>query len=166
MGPKTSSVRITRFYRDIDSLCQIVGDFLGAGLKSGDPAVVIVTPQHAATIDRCLRRLGLDVELLKRFGDYVVLDARETLDAFMIDGSPEPETFRHNMSNILNQAVRGRENTIVCIFGEMIDLLWRDGREGAAIRVETLWNELASTYAINAIFAYSLGDSYKDPSVV
>lgn len=33
-----------RFYQDSESLCRIVGEFVGKGLEGGDPAVIIAIP--------------------------------------------------------------------------------------------------------------------------
>jgi hypothetical protein len=52
------------------------------------------------------------------------------------------------MGETIRLASRGRENATVRAYGEMVDLLWKDGLEEAAIRLETLWNELANTHVI------------------
>jgi hypothetical protein len=43
----------------------------------------------------------------------------------------------------------------------MVDLLWKDGLEAAAIRLETLWNELANTHDFKLLCGYSMGNFYK-----
>ena len=150
-----------RFYEDSDSLCRIVGEFIGAGLEQGEPAVVIATPGHTAAIDECLRVRGLDVDALKRLGDYITVDAREALGMFMIDALPDSRAFRHTMGETIRLALRGREKTTVRAYGEMVDLLWKDGLEAAAIRLETLWNELANTHGFRLLCGYSMGNFYK-----
>jgi len=150
-----------RFYEDEDSLCRLVGEFIGSGLEQGQPAVVIATPAHTAAIDECLRERGLDVEALKRLGDYVTVDARESLGMFMVDALPDSRAFRHNMGETIRLALRGREHATVRAYGEMVDLLWKDGLEAAAIRLETLWNELANTHGFRLLCGYSMGNFYK-----
>ena len=150
-----------RFYNDADSLCRIVGEFLGAGLENGEPAIVIATPGHTASVNACLRRRGLDVDALKHAGDYVTLDARETLAAFMVDGLPDPASFRSTIGETLTQVTRGREKTTVRAYGEMVDVLWKDGLEAAAIRLETLWNQLANTHDFKLLCGYAIGNFYK-----
>jgi len=154
-----------RFYEDEDSLCRLVGEFIGSGLEQGEPAVVIATPAHTAAIDECLRERGLDVDALKRLGDYITVDAREALGMFMIDALPDSRAFRHTMGETISLALRGREKTTVRAYGEMVDLLWKDGLEAAAIRLETLWNELANMHGFKLLSGYSMGNFYKGTTI-
>ena len=47
----------------------------------------------------------------------------------------------------------------------MVDLLWKDGREAAAIRVETFWNQLARNYDFGLLCGYAMGNFYKDSTL-
>jgi hypothetical protein len=47
----------------------------------------------------------------------------------------------------------------------MVDLLWKAGHAGAAMRVEGLWNDLARRQAFSLLCGYSMGNVYKDPAV-
>jgi hypothetical protein len=151
-----------QFYNDPDGLCRIVGGFIGEGLDQGALAVVIATPDHTARIESCLQQRGIDVDALKRDGHLVTLDAGDTLQLFMTDdGMPNPGAFRHTLGQILTDIRRGREHCTIRAYGEMVDLLWKDGREAAAIRVETLWNQLGSTHDFALLCGYSMGNFYK-----
>src|ERR1051325_61808 len=44
----------------------------------------------------------------------------------------------------------------------MVDLLWRDGEPDAAIKLEELWNDLASHYTFSLLCAYPMGNFYKE----
>jgi len=161
MSNQVGHFHAVQFYQDPDSLCRIVGEFIGAGVEQGEPALVIATPTHTAAIDACLHLRGLDVDELKRLGDYVTMDARETLGTFMINSLPSPSAFGHNLGEALKLVSRGREKTTVRAYGEMVDLLWKDGLEAAAIRLETLWNQLANTHDFKLLCGYSMGNFYK-----
>jgi hypothetical protein len=150
-----------QFYNDSDSLCRIVGAFIGEGLDGEALAVLIATPEHTARIEECLRRRGADVDVLKRLGRLATLDAHETLQLFMRDGMPNPGAFRRSVGEILATLRRGREHRPIRAYGEMVNMLWKDGREAAAIRLETLWNQLAGTQDFNLLCAYSMGNFYK-----
>ena len=150
-----------QFYNDSDSLCRIVGGFIGEGLEHGDLAVIIATPEHTARIESCLSRRGIDVDAQKRLGHLVTYDARETLQLFMTDGLPNPGAFRRSIGEVLTNVRRGREHCAIRAYGEMVDLLWKDGREAAAIRLETLWNQLGSTHDFALLCGYSMGNFYK-----
>ena len=154
-----------QFYNDSDALCRIAGSFIGEGLEHGGLAVIIATPDHIARIESCLQRRGADIEALKRLGQLLILDARDTLDLFMTDGLPNPGAFRHTLGRILTDARRGREHCTIRAYGEMVDLLWKDGREAAAIRLETLWNQLGSSHEFALLCGYSMGNFYKGAAI-
>ena len=63
----------------------------------------------------------------RRIGDLVLLDAEETLATFMVGGMPDAALFRRNLGTIIEQVLRGRENTVLRAYGEMVDLLWKKG---------------------------------------
>jgi hypothetical protein len=150
-----------QFYNSPDTLCRIAGDFIGEGLEQGELAVIIATSDHAARIEWCLHRRGNDVAALKARGRLVVADARETMELFMKDGVPNPGAFRRAIGDILVSVRGGREHCVIRAYGEMVDLLWKDGREAAAIRLETFWNQLASTHDFALLCGYSMGNFYK-----
>jgi hypothetical protein len=150
-----------RFYKDADSLCRIVGSFLAEGLTKGEPAVIIATPEHMTAIEDCLRKASLDVAELKRRGELITLDAREMLATCMVDGIPNPGAFQHHVGGVIEQAARGREHCTIRAYGEMVDVLWKDGMTTAAIKVETLWNQLALTHDFKLLCGYSMGHFYK-----
>jgi hypothetical protein len=161
--PRRRSERFhgVQFYNDAEVLCRIVGGFVGEGLEQGALSLVIATPDHAARIESELGARGIDVDAVKRHGCLVILDAFETLQLFMMDGLPHPGMFRRVVSAALTELRRGREHCSVRAYGEMVDLLWKDEREAAAIRVETLWNQFATTPDFQLLCAYSMGNFYK-----
>lgn len=154
-----------QFYNDSDDLCRIVGGFLGEGLEDGGLALVVATPEHAAQIDGCLHARGIDVDAMRRRGSLVTMDARETLQLFMADGMPNPGVFRRAISAALTRVRREREHCTIRVYGEMVDLLWKDRLESAAIRLETLWNQLATTHDFKLLCGYSMGNFYKGAAI-
>jgi hypothetical protein len=150
-----------QFYGSDQSLCSTVGGFISEGLIAGQPAVVIATPGHSLAILEELRRRLIDVEEARRIGDLVLLDAEEMLATFMAGDAPDAGAFRRNVGEIIDQALGGRLRTPVRAYGEMVDVLWKRGSSGAAIRLEVLWNELASSHAFQLLCGYSMGNFYK-----
>lgn len=94
-----------------------------------------------------------------------MLDARETLATFMIDGTPHAGTFNHVVGQVIDQVCRGRQECTVRAYGEMVDVLWKDSLTDAAIRLETLWNQLANTHRFSLLCGYSMGNFYKGAAV-
>jgi hypothetical protein len=151
-----------RFYETEESLSQIVAEFLGSGLAAGKPAVVIATPAQRAAIVRALVVRSVDVVRLQRSGDLTLLDAEDTLSTFMTNGEPDAEVFRDSMFAVIKKASRERANCTVQLYGQMVDVLWKDGKCTAAIRLEMLWNQLANTHDFSLLCGYSMGHFYKD----
>jgi hypothetical protein len=150
-----------QFYGDDAELLKRVGTFLSEGLVAGQPAIVIATPGHRMAIEEALQAHLIDVGAAKRLGDLVMLDAEQTLATFMVDQMPVGELFRCSLGDVIDQTLRGRERTPVRAYGEMVDVLWKQGKTEAAVRVEVLWNNLAQTHAFSLLCGYAIGNFYK-----
>jgi signal transduction histidine kinase len=145
-----------QFYETDKFLLDSLSGFVGVGLAGGDACIVVATKEHREGLDERLEACGLDLSSARASGLYISQDAAETLSEFMFEGSPEPVRFREVVGSIIEQAAAvGRR---VRIFGEMVALLWVEGRSDAAIRLEALWNELAKTHPFLLFCAYSMKD--------
>jgi hypothetical protein len=153
-----------RFYEDEMSLCRIVSGFIGEGIAAGQPALVIATAAHNECILDNLRASGIDVAKLQLNNELLMLDARETLNLFMEDGLPNPERF-HDVATAALQRVGGDRSKTIRAYGEMVDLLWKDGRSAASIKLEMLWNKLAGTHDFSLLCGYAMGNFYKDVTI-
>jgi hypothetical protein len=154
-----------QFYNDPDTLCRIVANFVGEGLEQGALAVMIATPDQVGRVESCLRSRGIDVDELKHQGSLATLDARDTLQLVMADGMPDPGAFKRVIGSAFTDVRRERGHCTIRVYGEMVDLLWKDGLEAAAIRLETLWNQLASTDDFKLLCGYSMGNFYKGSAI-
>ena len=153
------------FYENQESLCRMVGEFLSEGLIAGQPALVIGTPEHREAIVRELNDRNINTQKLEAAGDLFLLDGRETLDAFMVDGHPSEPLFETVMTDTLLRLCGARKDCTVRAYGEMVDLLWKDGKTVAAIQLEMLWNKLAQTHDFSLLCGYGMGNFYKDANV-
>jgi signal transduction histidine kinase len=151
---------IVQFYDDDAFLAKTVASFVGAGFVVDQPAIIIATPEHRDLITDRLGDRGMDISRIRKAGNLTMLDARDTLDQFMVNGTPDRERFRHALGQAL-RASRRKEGSVIRAYGEMVDLLWKDGNTAGAIRLEDLWNELASTYEFSLLCAYAMGNFYK-----
>jgi len=140
------------FYRDHE-LAATVGDFLLGAIRHGGVAVAIATPQHRVGIDSWLMQAGVDLDAAAAGGSYVALDTRQTLDRFFTGGLPDPSAFWSEVGPVLASAIR-RKHGPVCVFGEMVGLLWDDGHHSAAVELEALWTELARHYPFALLCGY------------
>ncbi len=143
-----------QFYDDDAYLAVSVARFLAAGIKSAQPAVVIATPAHTKAIQAELRAMGIDVDAF-RPNDMVWLDAHDTLSSFMEGGRPNRELFEATVGNVFEKVTSTRRYVTVRAYGEMVNVLWREGKAQQAIELEELWNELASRYSFALLCAYA-----------
>jgi hypothetical protein len=160
-----ASYHAVRFYENKASLCKLVAEFLGDGLAIGQPALIIGTPEHRAAIADELRARHFDVERLQAAGEVLMLDARTSLATFMVDGIPDGDLFHARTTASIAQLCRGRRDCTIRAYGEMVDLLWKDGESTAAVQLEMLWNRLAATHDFSLLCGYAMGNFYKDASV-
>jgi hypothetical protein len=151
-----------KFYDTRESLCRIVAEFLGEGLVTQQPVLVFATPEHRAGILAELSARHFDVEKMQAVGDLLLLDAADTLAMFMVDGTPDGSLFIAAMTRAIEQVSRGRTKCTVRAYGEMVDVLWKNGQDVAAIRLEMLWNKLAATHQFSLLCGYAMGTFYKD----
>jgi hypothetical protein len=151
-----------QFYENEEFLQTAVANFLADGVRVGQPIIVIATSAHRKAFAERMRSLGIDPDDLVHARDAIWLDARETLSAFMEGGRPSPELFEATVGNVFAKLVKNRRYVIVRAYGEMVDLLWNDGKAEAAISLEILWNELAAKYSFSLLCAYSKASLSKD----
>ena len=154
-----------RFYEDDSSLCRIVSKFISEGLAANQPALVIATADHIEGITRNLRAATIDVDAVQRKGDLLLADARDMLNTFMVHGQPDGGLFRASASAAITRVCGNRKKCTIRAYGEMVDLLWKDGMSGAAIKLEMLWNRLANTRDFSLLCGYSMGSFYKDATI-
>ncbi len=151
-----------QFYGDDQSLFTTVAAFLSQGFVDGHPGIVIATERHSAAILEHLRGRLIDVDTAQRMGSLIVLDAQQTLDLFMDGDHPDAGRFEDSVGRLIAGVLEGREDRILIrAYGEMVDVLWKQGRTQAAVRLEMLWNKLAQQYGFALLCGYSMGNFYK-----
>ena len=145
-----------QIYDELDELVDSVCRFLLAGVESGAPAVVVVTAEHRCRITRELEERGADVAVLEQCGQLIIRDAEETLASFMAGDLPSVERFDVVVGRLVDEVASLYPDRTIRVFGEMVDLLWAQGRSAAAIAVEQLWNALAQRCSFALLCAYHL----------
>ncbi len=143
-----------QFYEADAFLLNSLGGFIGHAINSGDAALVVATEAHRDGLDDLLIANGLDIANAKARGQFVSLDAAETLSKFMIDGSPEPQRFKEVLGGIIASVADSRPR--VRAFGEMVALLWARGEYQSALRLEQMWNELQKAHTFSLFCAYPM----------
>jgi signal transduction histidine kinase len=156
---------IVQFYERDDLLADVVTGFLGDGLGAGDALVAIATPEHQLLFAQRLRDGGFDPAAAVGRGQLTFLDAQATLDAFMAGSIPDSDRFQEVVGEALRRCAQGGTSGRVRAYGEMVDLLWRQGNRAAALRLEELWNDLQGAGGFSLLCAYLMGSAlYGQPS--
>lgn len=145
---------LVQFYEDDAFLINTVTRFIGDALQKEHGAVVIGTQAHRAALEARLASMGYDVSKARRNGQYLDLDAAETLAKFMLDGRPDEQRFSEVVGGVIDRVAS--RYAPVQMFGEMVALLWADENSEAAIQLEKLWNALAKIKSFSLCCAYPI----------
>jgi DNA-binding NarL/FixJ family response regulator len=137
-----------QFFPDDATLLEGLVPFLTDALREGNCVIVVATEPHRKAIRHHLQARNLDWAAVTRSEQYVSLDAEQALSAFMDDSEPNWERFCAFFAPLFSHAKTMAESKQkrVMAFGEMVALLCAQGRPGAALRLEWMWNELLKTH--------------------
>jgi hypothetical protein len=152
------------FYADDAAFLDNLSDLIGRALKAGGVCLVIAAAPHRQGIAQRLRASGIDLSLAVRKSQYLLLDAEATLAKFMVNALPDRDRFFATIEPVLvgAKASLGPDTAFPVAFGEMVALLWAEGKREAAVLLEQLWNELARRHAFALRCAYPI-DNFAHP---
>lgn len=151
------------FYNDDESLQRTVVNFLADGLVIGQPVLSIATQPHSELFAAGLIERGFDVTKLGASRDLMLLDAHHLLDEFMAARIPDADRFRVVVGALLERA--GARRRVVRAYGEMVDVLWKDGNTAGALHLEKGWNGLARAFHFALLCGYSIGNVMSGPQI-
>jgi PAS domain S-box-containing protein len=151
MQPSPSAhEHLVQLYESDTFLLDQLTEFIGAGLQNGEAGIVIATPAHRSSLARRLQERSGSL----RPDHYIALDAAETLSRFMVDDWPDERRFTATIEDLLRRARNGGRP--VRAFGEMVALLWEEGKQEAALRLEELWDGLIQAHSFSLLCAYPM----------
>jgi PAS domain S-box-containing protein len=159
--PRVAGARqghMVQFYGEDAALIDGVSAYIGEALEEGNAALVLATAEHREALTKRLEARALDIPRAMAEGRYVVLDAAETLSKFILEGWPDPVRYEETVARLVAQvraAARGNSPRLV-VFGEMVALLWAQGKFQTAVRLEQLWNELQQRESFSLRCAYPI----------
>jgi DNA-binding NarL/FixJ family response regulator len=147
-----------QFYSDDAVFLDAFARFIAAALSAGDAAIVVATESHREALALRLKTQGLDVDVAIQQGTYIPLDVVKALSAFMVNGMPDSARFFEVVSGLIEAAAKAtkREHPRVVACGECSPLLWAEGKPDAAIRLEQLWDQIGTTFAVDILCGYAL----------
>jgi PAS domain S-box-containing protein len=147
-----------QFYQDEQLLIEELTGLIGTSLACGDSAMVVATQPHCDALARSLTARGFNLGKIAAEGRYVALDAVDTLAHVMHDQIPDQERFTALIGQTIvkAKAAARTEERCILIFGELVAILWAEGKFDAAIRLEELWNGLANQHSFALRCAYPM----------
>jgi hypothetical protein len=153
-----SGDHVVQLYAEDDQLlAKNVSRYIAEGMRRQDGLVVITIPTHTQAIARHLAEEGASATLeAERQGRLVFLDARTTLDRLLLDGQPDKALFDSVIGGTMREARARSGSGKVRAFGEMVGLLWGDGRRAEAEVLEALWNSLLAGSDYSLYCAYRI----------
>ena len=162
-GPHSRG-HVVQLYEQGDelSLAANVSRYLWEGLKRGEAALVVATPDHRELFCRELGKLGAPIPSVIESGQLVFLDALGTLARCMTGSQPEWLLFENIIGAAIGRAWPRQGDTGLRAYGEMVGLLWKAGQLAAAIRLEQLWNRLLAQSSFSLYCSYAIDIFSKD----
>jgi len=162
-APLNHSAHSVQFYFEDRLMIEGLAGLVATALVSGDAAIVIASKAHREALARELKDRDLNLTRAIAGGRFVCLDASETQARIMLNGMPEAERFSRLIGGLISSArtAAKSEQKGLVIFGEMVALLWAEGKHQAAIRLEELWNDLAAQYSFSLRCAYPMNGFHK-----
>jgi DNA-binding NarL/FixJ family response regulator len=159
-GTKAAHHHEVQFYSDDAVFLDRFSHFIAGALGAGDVAIVVATESHRDSLAQRLNAQGLDLDAALRCGTYIPLDVAKTLSTFMVNDMPDSNRFFEVVGNLIRVATkRGKtEHPRIAACGECAPLLWAEGKVDAAIRLERLWDEIATTYEVDILCGYALSN--------
>jgi PAS domain S-box-containing protein len=151
------SQHLVQFYdADHAAWAKSVGRFLSDGLKCGEAALVIATPEHKKAISRQLHFLGCDPASAESGGRLAFRDAAQTLAKFMLAGEPDWELFQRTLAREMQLLLSNSSAGSFRAYGEMVGVLWSEREFSAAIRLEEYWNRLLESIRFKLFCGYPI----------
>jgi hypothetical protein len=150
------SPHLVQFYGEERDLARNVARFIRDGVGLGERVFIVSTAPHTKLFREELRGSGLPTEPLERDRRLQFFDAQETLSTFLVDGEPDWLRFEDTIGTLVREARSVPGTTGIRAFGEMVDLLWKQGRLSAATRLEGFWNRLRRTEPFTLFCAYTV----------
>jgi hypothetical protein len=146
---------VVHLYEDHRFHLEAMSLFAGSALGQGEAAIVVATECHLRSLDDSLTEDGFEVEVLKQWGQLRMIEAEVLLASFMIDGWPDAVLFRNLVGGLIETARAAGPYRKVRVYGEMVDLLWKDSLL-ATQRLEEYWNEVIERHRVPLLCGYAV----------
>ena len=136
----TMGTHAVQLYEDDAFLIEILARVAREGVEGGDGIAICVTTRHRAALERRLDDGGIPLAALRDQERFVEIDIHEVLAACMVGERIDEARFADAVGRPLDRVAKATRGGRIRVFGEMVAVLWGEGRRDAALEVERLWN--------------------------
>ncbi len=119
------------------------GAAMCAALQQGNAVVSIAVGTHRRLLEKQLAVRGIDIVEALRTGQYVSLDALETLSTIIVDGSLDVIRFAEVIGAMIDRAAE--QHGCVLVFGDLVPLMYGNGKRTSAVELEKLWRSFLTS---------------------
>jgi len=135
---------IALLYRNEEHFIESASSFFRSAPEEDATILAIVTAKHRQDLSALLGKDGYQSERI------LYLDASDCLRQFMVDGWPDEPLFTRTMDALIGPTSKRGP---VRVLGEMVAVLCNEGKAGAAIRLEELWNIFVNRHNLQLLCA-------------
>ena len=160
--PHQGAAHACQVYASEPELLDTLTGYAGGALWNGESVIIVATNRHCSALETRLRESGLDLGFLRANDRFITASAEITLARICVAGWPEDQPFRAVVEELVGRA--GAPRRRVRIYGEMVALLWAQGKYAAALQLERLWNGYLEGRALPLLCAYPRQDLSRAPA--
>ena len=157
------------YFSNADLLLDDWASIAERALNTGATFIVIAFDERMNRLQAMLEARGLNVARAGRDGRFVSMSVDEAISQWMVDGFLDETRFWPAVTSVMLAAARAStsEHPRVVACGECAPSLCAQGDVRAAIRLEQLWDQVATTYSLDVFCGY-LSDRFRcvDPADV
>jgi len=149
---KAACSHVVQIYENEETFLSLLEGFVTDGFTNDETVILIATEAHLSAMALRLQTAGFNTKALEVQGKFMAFNAEEVLAKFMVNDWPDYSLFMQTISSIFGQARKNKQP--VRAFGEMVAVLWEQGKTGSTIMLEQLWNMFCEKEPFSLFCAY------------
>jgi CheY-like chemotaxis protein len=150
-----------QFYESEHFLHRGIGSFFGEAMRRGEPAALIARRDtFTAVVDQLAATTGAPSADV--IGRLTFLDVDIALDRFMNGATLDAQRVSEGFADLRAQLGPAPPGGTTWMYGEMVDVLCKEGNHRAALQLEQLWNVHVAGPSVAVLCGYAIDDFDQD----
>lgn len=141
-----------QIYNSDEILLESLEAYINSGLANGDGIILLATSEHLNLLKKRIEK-NYNVNKLLSSRQYIAIDADMVLSKIMDNGRINELLFTKVVQEIFRD-VNKEHGSSIRIFGELVAILWEQGKKNTALQLEKLWDALCGSSDIKLFCAY------------